>query len=323
MPRRPGLRSLLRVAIATGMAVIAAAAALVAQANFADSAGFSGRAGANCLACHTLAPFPFTPPAATAILAGLPDAWQVGERYDLTIRVDGGPDAMPAPQPQGGFDLAVSAGRLEIPPDFADLLRNPSSDEVTYRPAGTLMREWKTTWIAPDLATQPRPATVWLAVLAANGNHVISTNVSDGGERFDSTASMILIVPPTPEAETAWRALPLAAPTSAARVDGKTAIVEGRHLDQNASALRWRIDGGKWNERETGPDWRLEFPGLSAGTHKVTVQSVGAGRASPEIQSSVEVAGFFSGGGRDTPAPSFFWLAAALAFAFFLRSKQK
>jgi hypothetical protein len=293
-------------------AAVAALLALVvlgasqAAANFAASPGFSGKKGATCLACHTLAPFPLTPPAAQAKLEGLPDAWTPGVSYPIVVRVEGGPAAMPAPQPQGGFDLASDGGRFGFDPVQADLFRQVDAQEVTYRPAGTLTREWHLTWTAPHLATKPAPVRLWLAVLAADGNHVVATNTSDGGERFDSAASLQALVPPAAGATAAWNALPLRAPTATAVRTADGWRVEGRHLDGNATALRFRLDDGPWQARDTGASWALAFPGLSGG-HTLTLRSDGLGRASPDLTlalpGSGSAASTVTAGSEASPAP--------------------
>lgn len=299
--------------------VAAAATAQLAGANFADAAGFSGRAGATCVACHTPVPFPLNPPAAAAILEGLPEAWDPGATYRLTVRVEGGPPAMPAPQPQGGFDLDVSAGTLAVPAEFEGLLRTPHAQEATYLPAGTLMRTWQVDWTAPSLAVEPAPVTLWLAVLAANGNHVIATNASDGGERLDSSAALQAAVPPSDAARAGWVALPLQPPAANLTAAASVIQVEGRHTDGNATRLLWSLDGQPWQARDTALQWRLELP-LEDGEHQLLLRSEGAGRSSPDTRLDFGRPALFDlpGDGRSTPLPLVVSLAA-LAVALLLR----
>lgn len=252
-----------------------------AGANFAAVSGFSGRNGATCVSCHTLAPAPFTPPEANAVLEGLPEGWMPGKTYALTVRVEGGPDALPAPQPRGGFEMATSGGAFGIPAEFQEQLRLVEPTEVTYLPAGTLLREWKVEWTAPGLAIEPAPVQFWLAVLAANGNHLVASNTSDGGERFDAADHLTAVILPSPAATTLWQAIPLLAPEASATRDASGWSVAGRHPDGNATHLAFRLDDGPWETRATGTSWRLLFPNL-AGDHTVTVRSEGVGRASPE-----------------------------------------
>ncbi len=257
-----------------GLFAIALWAGSHAQATFADSAGFSGRGGFTCISCHQP---PSPQEGAVAHLEGLPDGWIPQATYSLTIRVTGGPQAMPAPQPQGGFDLATSAGRLS---GDAALMRTPSPQEITYQPAGTLLREWTVTWQAPGLDTRPAPVRFWLAVLAANGNHVVATNTSDGGETLDAAAALQVTVAPAAEAEAAWTALPLAPPTAEATIDG-TWRVDGHQNDANATGISYRLDRGEWGTRDAGIDWRIELP--DAASHVLEVRSEGAGRQSPDV----------------------------------------
>jgi hypothetical protein len=312
---------------AAALAAVLAGSAWLAQdasANFADAAGFSGRAGATCIACHTEAPFPLNPPPATAVLEGLPAAWDAGATYRLTIRVEGGPPALPAPAPQGGFDIAFSHGLVGIPTGFEDLIRAPNPQEVTYHPAGTLMREWQMDWTAPDLAGKPGTVQVWLAVVSANGNHVIATNTSDGGERFDASAHLTALVPPSSAAEQAWRDLPLAAPVLRIELGDPRSFVHGNQTDGNATAIAWRLDGGAWQERDAGPEWRVRLDDLAPGSHRFEARSLGADRQSPVVALDFEVPGFtvpFSNG-RDAPAPPVALLALALFSLAFVRLRR-
>lgn len=298
-----------------------AAASQVVSGNFAASPGFSGRAGVTCLACHTESPVGHVE--AQAVLDGLPAAWDPGQSYTLTIRVDGGPPAMPAPQPQGGFDLDVGAGHLVLPPGSEQTLRLVGTQEATYLPAGTLMRQWSVDWVAPGLSSYPQAVPVWLAVVAANGNHVVATNTSDGGERLDSVAALQVSVPPSPAALDAWRALPLTAPRANATRTGDAWTLEGRHTDGNATRLLWSVDGGPWQARDTAPTWRLVLTGLD-GDHEVRLRSEGLERTSPDAALALVAPGFLDsvGGGKDAPLPPLLpLLALAVGIAFLLRSR--
>lgn len=299
------LNRLLAATLLLGLLPGAAWLAQDAHATFAASPGFSGRAGATCISCHTLAPFPLDPPPATAELEGLPAAWEAGQTYRLTIRVTGGPAAMPPPAPQGGFDLSIDGGSFAIPEGSEARLTIPNPQEITYRPDGTLMREWQVDWTAPALLTKPTERQAWLAVVSANGNHVIATNTSDGGERFDAVANLTTRFPPSQATVEAWRAMPLLAPTATANATAESVQVEGRHTDGNASRVWWRLDGGVWQDRETGPEWRVRFDGLAAGSHTLDFRSEGEDRRSPDQTLRFTVPGFVVDlpGGRDTPSP--------------------
>lgn len=312
-----------RVAVLLMLVVASASTVHLAQARFADAAGFSGRAGATCIACHVPAPDPLTglEPEAHAGLEGLPEAWDVGQTYVLTLRVTGGPPAMPDPQPQGGFDLAVGGGVLAVPEGSESLLRLVGEQEATYRPAGTLQREWSVLWTAPDLAAEPAPVPVWLAVLAANGNHVVASNLSDGGERFDASDHLQVSVPPSAAALAAWRALPLLGPEATVAASNAGVTVEGRHRDGNATRLLWSLDGQPWQARETAPAWRLELP-TEPGEHVLLLRSEGAGRTSPDAELRFGEPGLLDGlaGDRATPLPLLTPLVAILAALLSRRS---
>lgn len=277
-----------------GLAAVAVLAIGSAQGTFAASPGFSGRGGQTCVACHH--PYSPTNDDAKAILVGLPAAWSLGQTYALTIRVTGGPPALPAPQPQGGFDLASDGGAFSLHAEDAGKLRTFGPFEVTYDPAGTMQREWRVLWSAPTLAQRPATVGFWLAVLAANGNHVVATNTTDQGETFDSTNALTAQVPPDAAALDAWKALPLAPPAAALRQEGAAVLVEGRHADGNATRTSWRLDGGPWMERATGPQWTLRLEGLAAGQHRLDYRS-GDG----ERRSADQALGFRIDSGKATP----------------------
>jgi hypothetical protein len=319
------LNRLLAATLLLGLLPGAAWLAQDAGANFAASPGFSGRAGATCLACHTVAPFPFTPPEASAALEGLPDGWDVGQTYRLTIRVTGGPAALPEPAPQGGFDLSIDGGAFSIPSGSEDLLVIPTEQEITYRPNGTLMREWQVDWTAPSLASRPIALNAWLAVLSANGNHVIAANAPDGGERLDSAANLTATFPPSAATVAAWRALPLIAPTASAQPTEESVQVEGRHADGNATEISWSLDGGAWEHRATGQDWRIRFDGLAAGDHTLAYRSQGQDRVSPDQSLAFTVPGFAVDlpGDRDSPAPGLAPLALLLVALAFVALRSR
>ena len=291
------------------------------EGTFAASPGFSGRGGQTCVACHH--PASPTNDDAKAFLAGLPAAWSLRANYTLTIRVTGGPPAMPAPQPQGGFDLAADGGTLSIFPADDAKLRTFGPLEVSYRPAGTMQREWRVQWTAPGLAQRPAPATFWLAVLAANGNHVVATNTTDQGETLDSADHLRITIQPEPAAVDAWRVLPLVPPTVSLRQDGGLVLVEGVHHDGNATRVAWRADGGAWSQRLTGPQWTLRFAGLSAGAHHIDFRSEGDERSSPDQALDLRIEGgqasIVTPLAHGSAAPSASLLLILLPLAAFIR----
>jgi len=313
-PRQSALnisRHAARFALLLGLALPGAWALHDVDAHFAQAEGFSGQAGPTCTACH-LPPSP-TNDDAKAHLDGVPAAWEPGKSYVLTVSVTGGPPALPAPQAQGGFDLSTDGGRLSGDPATPGFFRNPSSTELTYTAAGTHQRQWTVVWTAPDLARHPATAHLWLAVLAANGNHVIALNTSDQGETLDSAASLQATVPPSHAALQAWTDLPLLPPTAdlAPAPDGSLRV-QGRHADANATDVAWSVDGSAWQHRATGPQWALSLVGLSPGAHRLDVRSEGLGRTSPIAtypfrvagDGQVSVASTASGPGSHAAAPA-------------------
>lgn len=269
-----------RALIALGLVALVAGVALLqaGQASFAAATGFSGRNGFTCISCHLP---PETPvPEATIAVDGVPETWDPDTSYALTVRVEGGPPAVPAIAPQGGFEIAASAGRFAIPPDMEGLLRQPGPDSVTYTPEGTLMRTWAVEWTAPAAVEPPEPVTFWAAGVAANGNHNIQLNTSDGGETGDRTASIVLDAPADPDVVAAWEALPLVAPRiDAATVVADAYVVRGGHGDGNATHIAYRTDGD-WTRQEAIGAWTLEFPDPP---ETLEVRSEGAGRVSPPV----------------------------------------
>lgn len=288
--------------------ILAALVAGTSAADFAGVEGFSGRV-ADCTSCHVPSPIA---PAATVTLDGLPDAWQPETSYALTVTVHGGPPALPAPQPQGGFELESSAGHLTVPPEMEGLLRSAAPTVMTYTPDGTLRRSWNITWIAPNLDAAPDTVGFWVAAIAANGNHIIAGGASDAGEHGDQTAVATATVPVHEDAHAAWLALPLAPPVV---LDKPGTLLEGRHADDNATHLAWRFVGQDWLRRPTGTAWRLHLEGGHDGT--LELRSEGMGRTSPSVLvTRTDGASTIHEGApapqRDAPLP--LWPALSLLF---------
>ncbi len=257
------------------VALVLVAIAVQVEATFASSTGFSGR-NADCTVCHAPAA-----PAATAHLDGVPEAWRPGETYDLQLRVTGGPLAMPDPQPKGGFELEAEAGTVGPGVGMSGLLRFPAPAVATYEPQGTLRRDWSVTWTAPAAHTPPTDVTLWLAVMAANGNHVIATNTTDGGEQGDAVATLQRTIPPAADVITAWQAIPLAAPV-VDRIEqvGNDVRIIGHHVDSNATHLSYRVAGAPWVQVDAPGEWRLRINGDPT---LVELRSTGYGRVSEPV----------------------------------------
>ncbi|MGB0653687.1 MAG: choice-of-anchor V domain-containing protein [Thermoplasmatota archaeon] len=276
-------------------AVTATALAAVSSADFGGSEGFSGRRGATCDLCHTLDPLGATP-SARVFVEGLPDAWDYGGSYDLTISMEGGPPAHPAPtQPQGGFDLEVEGGHLVVPASMTGLVRLVGEDtrEATYTADGSLRRSWQVTWIAPEL---PAPATdiqLWVAGVAANGNHVIGQEGLTAGELGDATDAQAFQVAPSAAATTQWSTHPLGAPSITlleVTADRATFLLTG---PVGTSHFEHRITGSAWETTEALLEGatQVTYQGLPGGDHDLEARALVANRTSAIAQASFVVPG--------------------------------
>lgn len=277
------------------MALLALLAlAISADAHFAATQGFSGRSGTDCGACHAGAPMDPTEPAQVH-LDGLPTAWDVEARYELTVRVTGGPPANPSPtQPQAGFDLETDAGLFEAGAGMEGLLRFPNETEATYTGAGTLRRDWAIVWVAPDASMPPTTARFWLAGLASNGNHVM-----DGpdafGEYGDRHARIELQVPPSQSAIDGWSSRAVPSPVideapAEVSLDAAPALVRG-HVDGFVHHVEWRIDAAGWQSASGAPAFFLYLPPLDAGPHVLELRSALDDRYSPSTNHSFTAQG--------------------------------
>lgn len=234
-----------------------------AFAAFAAVDGFSGRTGFTCSACHSQ---PITDDT-VVVVEGLPDAYDVGETYLLTVRVEGGPPANPV-GPQGGFEMDVAGGDLAIPSEMEGLLRT-TKHGMTYLPDGTFMRQWNVLWEAPGLEAKPGSAYFWVAAVSANGNHNAETNTSAAGEFGDEVATFTTKIDPSQASIDAWEALPLLPP----ELMRNGSRIEGMHQDANATGIQYTLNG-ETITRETGRTWWIDTK------ESVEVQSIGAGRES-------------------------------------------
>ena len=315
--------------VVAALIFVGATAAWTSSANFAAADGFTGRNGFDCTSCH-VDPLPMVEDA-EAFLDGVPDAWMPGTTYPMTIRIEGGPPAAPAPQPQGGFEIESSDGYFSPGPGFADLVRFSPTGSLTYKPAGTLMRSWDVVWNAPslaDLAREPDTIGIWLAVVSASGNHVIATNTSDQGEKFDSVATLHVTIPVAAETISMWRDFPLATPVVAdVKRVGPYIEVSGYHADDHATTLAWKSGDAQWQSRDTSVSWRLRMNPQDVGS-RLEIRSVGENRTSPSYL-VWDDDGVLSGdvsrpddgsmdrlvGDKDMPGGSFFGVATIMLVA--------
>ncbi len=291
MKRRVLLLVILLVGSTVGLAM-----AQLTTANFNAATGFSGRHGFTCTSCHNVPNMGpagedeiYGPPAAVSV-AGIPDQWQPGQAYRLTVSVTGGPPALPNPAPQGGFEIEADDGTFEAPADMQELVEVYAPGAVTYTVAGTQVREWAVTWLAPEVTSEPQPVQFWVAGMAANGNHVIAAGLADGGELGDSVDNDTFSVPPSQEAFEAWDLVRLEPP----RLEGNVVArpfepftVRGVHTDSDATHVGYRIDDNPWGSIEARGPWALQINGLSPGTHDIWVRSEAPPRASEPVHVSM------------------------------------
>ncbi len=253
------------------IAVLAIAVAASVQASFAAAPGFSGRT-ADCTSCHQP---PLHDDTAQVSIEGIPDAWVPEQTYGWTVRVEGGPATIPG-GPQAGFEVEVLDGTMH--PDGPGT-RTFHSKQATYTEDGVFQREWTVRWTAPDLSSYPTPVSVWVAGIAANGNHNTELNRSDAGEHGDSTHTAHYVVPPDNATLDAWRALPLTPPTiDRVEDEGTRFVIHGRMADANASAIEVH-DGNDWIRRDVGPAWKLNVQASG----DVQLRAAGSERVSPAI----------------------------------------
>ncbi len=244
------------------------------EANFAAAPGFSGRA-ADCTSCHQP---PLQGDDAEVLIDGVPETWMPGQAYAWTVSVLNGPETIPG-GPQAGFEVEVLAGTLAPGPAANGDVRTFHPKQATYTETGVRQRAWSVAWNAPDLATYPAPVTVWVAGMAANGNHNTDLNRSDLGEHGDSVATRSYTIPPAPAAIAAWQALPLATPIiDEVRGTNGRYTIEGRFEDANATTLEIH-DGSRWITRPVGPVWQLKIQGDA----DVRLRASGMERVSDEI----------------------------------------
>jgi hypothetical protein len=295
--------------------------AVTADAKFAATQGFSGKHGVTCESCH--APLGFEPDAgATARLEGLPSAWDYGTPAVLTVRVEGGPAPNPVPnQPQGGFDLETDLGTFGPGAGMQGLLRFPNPQEATYTGSGTTRRSWTVVWTPPNASQAPQEAHFWLAVVSANGNHVMD-GPDTAGERGDRTAKIQASVAPSEAANETWLRQPLPPPVFDAVRPG-AGYLSGRVPDFADGAL-WSLDGGEWVGALGAPAFVIQLPTLAPGGHDLSAVTVWMERTSEPA--SLRLFGDGSTGAPTTVASSpgvgFPAILLVAAFVFLRRGTQ-
>jgi hypothetical protein len=140
-----------------------AASSLFVWTATSNSAGAPANSAEQGCTCHNAQPSN----AVTVAIQGLPESYQAGMAYNITITITGGPPSVPvASQNQGGFALKVSAGSLAAP----DGITVTGGTFATHSAATNNQRTWSLQWIAPN--TTVGPVNMSVAGNAVNGDTV-------------------------------------------------------------------------------------------------------------------------------------------------------
>lgn len=118
----------------------------------------------NCVQCHVGA----DKNPAEMVVEGLPEKYEPGKTYKITVKITKGPDCSGGVA-CGGFAVQVSAGELIVVDKKNTFISTTPTGEklLTHTKDGSLQREWTFEWKAPD---KPEPVTFKISVIAANGD---------------------------------------------------------------------------------------------------------------------------------------------------------
>ncbi|BEP17194.1 hypothetical protein PYJP_05460 [Pyrofollis japonicus] len=146
------------------LAVLAGFIILVGLAGYHHAKAMSNGAPAmKCIQCHVGAdkrPADFT-------VEGLPQTYEPGKTYKITIKITKGPDCNPSVA-CGGFAVKVSGGEIIVTDEKDTFIAElPEGKVLTHTKEGSKKREWSFEWKAPS---SPQPVTFEISVLAANGD---------------------------------------------------------------------------------------------------------------------------------------------------------
>lgn len=138
----------------------------------------------DCVQCHAGAdqnPAEFT-------IEGLPEQFEPGKTYKVTVKITKGPDCSGGVA-CGGLAVEANAGKLVVIDEKNTFISTISTGEelraiLTHTKDGSLLREWSFEWKAPEDAT---PVTFKISVIAANG---------DGGATGDAYAHKEITIKP-------------------------------------------------------------------------------------------------------------------------------
>lgn len=125
----------------------------------ASSHGMDGYSESGCT-CHGTNPGTDT----SVTISGIPETFDHGERYQLIIALDGGPDEA-AQGHRGGFNLKATLGTL-VPTDDSTYITE--NGELTHEHSGANQRSWIVDWIAP---TSEEAVLFTIAGNVVDGDH--------------------------------------------------------------------------------------------------------------------------------------------------------
>ena len=161
----------------------------------ASSHGMDGYSESGCT-CHGTTPGADT----TVAISGIPEVFNHGERYELTISLTGGPGEA-AQGHRGGFNLKASQGTL-VPTDGATYITE--SGEITHEHSGANQRSWIVEWVAP---TSEETVLFTIAGNVVDGDHqptdgddwALASYISNGTEvtfadRLSQSSGIIITV---------------------------------------------------------------------------------------------------------------------------------
>lgn len=103
------------------------------------------------------------------VIKGLPQYYEPGKSYRITIEVTDANECTPAMTACGGFALQANAGEFKVVDPTNTFIAHPTPTEsfVTHTKEGSMKRTWTVEWVAPK---ERKPVTFRVAVIAANGD---------------------------------------------------------------------------------------------------------------------------------------------------------
>lgn len=161
----------------------------------ASSHGMDGYSESGCT-CHGTNPGVDT----SVTILGIPESYDHGSLYQLTISLEGGPNEA-AQGHRGGFNLKASGGTFETT-DASTYITE--SGEITHEHSGANQRTWTVNWVAP---TSEDPVLFTIAGNVVDGDHqptdgddwALASYISNGTEvtftdRLRDSAGIIVTV---------------------------------------------------------------------------------------------------------------------------------